>query len=47
MYKDEKGRNWTKSTSMANERYMEVLLTVLVEKTDVTAITKQDIKQVI
>ncbi len=46
MYKDEKGRNWTKSISMANERYMEVLLTVLGEKTDVTAITKQDIKQV-
>lgn len=22
MYKDEKGRNWTKSISMANERYM-------------------------
>lgn len=46
MYKDEKGRNWTKSISMANEHYMEVLLTVLGEKTDVTAITKQDIKQV-
>ncbi|CAM8323425.1 tyrosine-type recombinase/integrase [Enterobacter hormaechei subsp. xiangfangensis] len=46
MYKDEKGRNWTNSISMANERYMEVLLTVLGEKTDVTAITKQDIKQV-
>lgn len=27
MYKDEKGRNWTKSISMANERYREVLLT--------------------
>lgn len=25
MYKDEKGRNWMKSISMANERYMEVL----------------------
>lgn len=46
MYKDEKGHNWTKSISMANERYMEVLLTVLGEKTDVTAITKQNIKQV-
>lgn len=46
MYKDEKGRNWTKSISMANERYMEVLLIVLGEKTNVTAITKQDIKQV-
>ena len=46
MYKADKGRNWTKSISMANERYMEVLLTVLGKKTDVTAITKQDIKQV-
>ena len=46
MYKDEKGSNWTQSISMANERYMEVLLTVLGKKTDVTAITKQDIKQV-
>ncbi|ENY7797371.1 tyrosine-type recombinase/integrase [Citrobacter freundii] len=46
MYKDEKGRNWTKSISMANERYIEVLLTVLGGETDVTMITKQDIKQV-
>ena len=46
MYKDEKGRNWTKSISMANERYMEVLLTVLGGEIDVTTITKQDIKQV-
>ncbi|VAP76830.1 integrase [Klebsiella pneumoniae] len=46
MYKDEKGRNWTKSISMANERYMEVLLTVLGGETNVAAITKQDIKQV-
>jgi integrase len=46
IYKDEKGRNWTKSISMANERYMEVLLTVLGGETDVAAITKQDIKQV-
>ncbi|UGB00940.1 tyrosine-type recombinase/integrase [Leclercia sp. G3L] len=46
LYKDEKGRNWTKSISMANERYMAVLLTVLGGETDVTAITKQDIKQV-
>ncbi|AYY43129.1 tyrosine-type recombinase/integrase [Citrobacter freundii] len=46
MYKDEKGRNWTKSISMANERYMEVLLVVLGEETDVKTITKQDIKQV-
>ncbi|ENA5701712.1 integrase, partial [Escherichia coli] len=28
MYKEERGRNWTKSISMANERYMEVLLVV-------------------
>jgi len=46
MYKDEKGRNWTKSISMANDRYMEVLLTVLGGGADVTVITKQDIKQV-
>ncbi|QXZ21194.1 tyrosine-type recombinase/integrase [Lelliottia amnigena] len=46
MYKDEKGRDWTKSISMANKRYMEVLLTVLGGETDVAAITKQDIKQV-
>jgi integrase len=46
MYKDEKGRNWTKSISMANERYIEVLLVVLGKDTDVTAISKQDIKQV-
>ncbi|HBX9959345.1 TPA: integrase [Klebsiella variicola] len=41
MYKDEKGRNWTKSISMANDRYMEVLLTVLGVGTDVTVIIKQ------
>lgn len=46
LYKDEKGRNRTKSISMVNERFMEVLLVVLGEDTDVTAITKQDIKQV-
>lgn len=46
MYKDEKGRDWAKSVSMANERYMEVLLTVLGGETDVTMIPKQDIKQV-
>jgi len=46
MYKYEKGSNWTKSISMANDRFIEVLLTVLGGKTDVTAITKQDIKQV-
>lgn len=46
IYKDEKGRNWTKPISMANERYIEVLLVVLGENMDVTAITKQDIRQV-
>ena len=46
LYKDGKGRNWTKSISMENDRFIEVLLTVLGGKTDVTAITKQDIKQV-
>lgn len=46
MYKDEKGRNWAQSISLANERYMEVLLTVLGGETDVAAITKQDNKQV-
>ncbi len=46
MYKAEKGGHWTKSISMANERYIEVLLVVLGENTDVTAITKQDIRQV-
>lgn len=45
-YKDEKGRNWTKSISMANERYMDVLLTVLGGETNVAAITRQDNKQV-
>ncbi|MCK7163033.1 tyrosine-type recombinase/integrase [Enterobacter cloacae] len=46
MYKDEKGRNWTKSISMANERFIEVLMIVLGATTDVTTITEQDIKQV-
>ncbi|MCK2781561.1 integrase [Escherichia coli] len=46
MYKDEKGRNWTKSISMANERFIEVLMIVLGAATDVTTIAKQDIKQV-
>jgi len=46
MYKAEKGRKWTKSISMANERYIEVLFVVLGQNTDVTAITKQDIRQV-
>lgn len=46
MYKAEKGKTWTKSISRANERYMEVLMVVLGETTDVAAISKQDIKQV-
>jgi len=46
MSKAEKWGNWTKSISMANERYIEVLLVVLGENTGVTAITKQDIRQV-
>jgi hypothetical protein len=46
MYRSEKGRNWTKAIAQANERFMEVLLVVLGASTDVKAITKQDIKQV-
>lgn len=46
MYKREKAQNWTKAISQANERFMEVLLIVLGTTTDVTTITKQDIKQV-
>ncbi|QJF16986.1 integrase [Phytobacter diazotrophicus] len=46
MYKKEKAQNWTKAISQANERFMEVLLIVLGASTDVTTITKQDIKQV-
>ncbi|CAI1827254.1 Uncharacterised protein [Serratia plymuthica] len=46
MYKKEKAQNWTKAISQANERFMEVLLIVLGTTTDVTMITKQDIKQV-
>ncbi|VED48453.1 Uncharacterised protein [Raoultella terrigena] len=46
MYKYENGRNWTKSILMANDRYIAVLLTVLGGETDVTVITKQDIKLV-
>ena len=41
MYKDEKERNWTKSISMANERFIEVLMIVLEATTDVTTMTKQ------
>lgn len=46
MYRNEKGRNWTKAIAQANERFMEVLFVVLGSSMDVKAITKQDIKQV-
>ncbi|WP_318388239.1 integrase [Enterobacter sp.] len=46
IYKKEKAKNWTKAISQANERFMEVLMIVLGTSTDVTTITKQDIKQV-
>lgn len=46
MYKKEKAQNWTKAISQANERFMEVMFIVLGASTDVTTITKQDIKQV-
>ena len=46
MYKKEKALNWTKAISQANERFMEILLIVLGSSTDVTTMTKQDIKQV-
>ena len=46
MYRSEKARNWTKAIAQANERFMEVLLVVLGASTDVKAVTRQDIKQV-
>lgn len=46
MYRSEKDRNWTKAIAQANERFMEVLLVVLGASTDVKAVTRQDIKQV-
>lgn len=46
MYKQEKSKNWTKAISQANERFMEVMFIVLGVSTNVTTITKQDIKQV-
>ncbi|MFO3905354.1 tyrosine-type recombinase/integrase [Enterobacter hormaechei] len=46
MYKKEKAQNWTKAISQANERFMEVMFIVLGASTDVTTISKQDIKQV-
>ncbi|WP_227917495.1 integrase [Escherichia coli] len=45
MYKKEKAQNWTNAISQANERFMEVLFIVLGATTNVTTITKQDIKQ--
>lgn len=39
--------NRAKAISQANKRFMEVLLIVLGTTTDVTTITKQDIKQVL
>ncbi|MFS9379720.1 integrase [Citrobacter sp. ANG330] len=46
MYKKEKAQNWTTAITQANERFMEVLMIVLGASTDVTTITKQDIRQV-
>jgi len=46
MYRSEKGRSWTKAIAQANERFMEVLLVVLGASTNVKAVTRQDIKQV-
>lgn len=46
MYRSEKERNWTKAIAQANKRFKGVLLVVLGGETDVTGITKQDIKQV-
>jgi integrase len=46
MFRSEKERNWTKAIAQAYERFMEVLLVVLGGETNVTAITKRDIKQV-
>lgn len=43
MYKQEKGLHWTCPISMANERYFEIILTVLGEDKDITTITKKDI----
>jgi integrase len=46
LYKKEKGAHWTRPISMANERYFEIILTVLGQDKDVTTITKQDIRDV-
>ncbi|MDF9970348.1 integrase, partial [Klebsiella pneumoniae] len=45
-YKHERGKGWTAAIHSANERYMEVLLTILGDDRDVATITKRDIKQV-
>ncbi len=45
-YKHERGKGWTAAIHSANERYMEVLLTVLGSDRNVATITKRDIKQV-
>ncbi|WP_210514609.1 hypothetical protein [Pantoea ananatis] len=45
-YKKDKGKGWGAKISDANERYMEVLLTVLGHETDVATITKKDIQKV-
>lgn len=46
MYKEEKGSKWTLPIAQANERYMGVLLAALGEDTDVSTVTKKDIRQV-
>lgn len=45
-YKKERGKNWTRGVSSANERYVDVLLAVLGHQTCVTVITKQGIHEV-
>ncbi|HHN5899749.1 TPA: integrase, partial [Enterobacter hormaechei] len=45
-YVKDKGKSWTAAIHSANERYMEVMLTVLDAERDVRSITRQDIKHV-
>lgn len=45
-YVKDKGKAWTAAIHSANERYMEVMLTVLGAERDVKSITRQDIKLV-
>lgn len=45
-YIKDKGKSWTAAIHSANERYMEVMLTVLDAERDVRSITRQDIKHV-